>query len=384
MPEFLHPASLFENREALARDGETPSPMPLTKAPTASKRREQDADAALKRAGFDACGNPLDAVPSEDIMTRGKRAMMTCQETAPDSDWLTVAALAIGEQVTRSSDIEAEIDAAKAYVVAFAKHCIGFTKPCSETQLLARIDAGLLLIPEARSQYHLDLLTFTITSDCETLGIKSVAELAVAVGCSTSSVYTKINSGSFEFALAVIAGERHMTIREARQHRWRKIDIERAIRGSRFDTGEMREAVKVAPLSLKLSVAFAIVKEATSNALVEATTVDKGVHMIPRSRLRKLAELGLLSITTLEALSGMSPQERDDWIAEREAEQLKALFGGTEHRQAARRRYDSREYSRRIREAVGAGDRFAPTKPNVPPSLAEIAKRKPSSKKKAA
>jgi hypothetical protein len=384
MPEFLHPASLFESRESLARDGETPSTMPLTKAATASKRREEDADAALRRAGFDACGNPLDAAPSEDIMTRGKRAMMARQETAPESDWLTVAALTSGEQATRSADIEAEIDSAKAYTVAFAKHCTGFAKPCSQTQLLTRIDAGLLLIPEARSQYHLDFLTFTIKSDCETLGIKSLAELAVAVGCSTSSVYTKINSGGFEFALAVIAGERHMTIREARQHRWRKIDIERAIRGSRFDVGEMREAVKVAPLSLKLSVAFAIVKEATSYTLVEASTLDKGVHMIPRSRLRKLAELGLLSLNTLETLSRLSPQERDDWLAEQEAEQLRALFGGKAQRQAARHRYDLPEYSRRIREAVGAGDRFAPTRPNVPPSLAEIAKRKSSSKKKAA
>lgn len=214
--------------------------------------------------------------------------------------------------------------------------------------------------------------------------MKSIAELAVAVRCSTSSVYTKINNGSFEFALAVIAEERRMTIREARQHRWRKIDIERAIRGSRFDAGDMREAIKVAPLSLKLSVAFAIVKEAACSALAEATTSDKGVHMIPRSRLRKLAELGLLNLNALETLSGLSPQERDDWIAEREAEQLRALFGNSAQRQAARRRYDTRDYSRRIREAVGSGDKFAPTKPNVPPSLAEIAKRKSRIKKKAA
>lgn len=160
MPEFLHPAPLFENREALACDGEMPSPVPLTKTPTASKRREQEADAALKRAGFDATGNPLDAAPSEDIMIRRKRAMMTRQETAQESDWLTVAALANGERVTRGSNIEAEIDFAKAYTVAFAKHCIGFATPCNDTQLLARIDAGLLLIPDARSQYQLDFLTF--------------------------------------------------------------------------------------------------------------------------------------------------------------------------------------------------------------------------------
>lgn len=384
MPEFQHAASLFESHEALARDGETPSPMPLTMAPTASRHREQEADAALKRAGFDASGNPLDAAPSEDIMTRRKRAMMKLQEKAAESDWLTVANLASGEQVTRSSDIEAEIDSAKAYTVAFAKHCVGFAEPCSETQLLARIDAGLLLIPEARSGYHLDFLTFTVKSDCETLGIKSIGELAVALGCSTSSVYTKIGNGSFEFALAVIADERQMTIREARQNRWRKIDIERAIRGSRFDTGEMPEAIKVAPLSLKLSVAFAIVKEAAHSALAEANTADKSVHMIPRSRWVKLAEMGLLNLRTLETLSHMSPQERDDWIAEHETGQLKALFGRTEQRKAARRRYDSREYSRLIRAAVGTGDRFAPTKPNVPPSLAHIAKRKSPIRKKAA
>ncbi|MCP3475610.1 hypothetical protein NLM33_35640 [Bradyrhizobium sp. CCGUVB1N3] len=58
MPNYYSARSLFDDRETLARGGETSSPAPLTIAPTASKRREQEADAALKQAGFDASGKP--------------------------------------------------------------------------------------------------------------------------------------------------------------------------------------------------------------------------------------------------------------------------------------------------------------------------------------
>ncbi|WP_338687737.1 hypothetical protein V5279_22520 [Bradyrhizobium sp. 26S5] len=184
----------------------------------------------------------------------------------------------------------------------------------------------------------------------------------------------------------MIASERQLTIREARKARWREIDIERAIRGSRFDVEGIREGIRLAALSLKIEVAHAIAREAMASALSESGVKDKSTHMIPRSRWKKLAELGLFDVRTFETLSQMKPQERDDWIADREVERLKALFGNDQQRRAARCRYDSRECQRLIRKHVGTGERFAPTRPNVPPSLAELAKRctqKPTNKKAA-
>lgn len=346
---------------------------------------EAFADAVLAKAGFDGSGNPLgpngEPAASEDIMSCRKQAMMP-EGVKDASNWLTVAANSAGE-VKAHSNIEAEIDASRTYSVAFARHCVGFAKPCDEKELLARIDAGLLLLADARSHYHADFLAFTIKSDCDALGMKSVSDLAVALGCSTSSVYTRIGGGSFEFALAVIADERKLTIREARKLKWRKLDIDKAIRGSRFDVEGVLEAVKAAPLSLQVDVAYAIVREALQAELSEAKGKDKSVLMIPRSRWMKMAEIGAFDVRTFELLSRKTPQERDDWLAEREVEQLKALLGDARQREEQRRILGPRDCQRRLRELVGDGSRFAPTKPHVPRPLKDLPQRKPAKRKAA-
>ncbi|WP_338687729.1 hypothetical protein V5279_22510 [Bradyrhizobium sp. 26S5] len=162
-------SALFDNREALANEGEIERKEALTRAATASEALALDADNELAKAGYDKNGNRLGSddkpVPSDDIMSNRKRSMMPRNAT-DESNWLTISANK-GSEMKSSTSIEAEIDASRAYTVEFAKHCSSFAEPCNQNQLLARIDAGLLLLADARSQYHVDFLAFTIKSDCD-------------------------------------------------------------------------------------------------------------------------------------------------------------------------------------------------------------------------
>lgn len=375
------PASLFDDREALARDGETELREPFS-ATTASKSLEADGTAWLARHGDDANGNPLGTdgtpVPSEDIMSLGKR--VSEKRSAPRPEFVSEAVLHSGAKL--HADPESEIDAKRQHRVALQKYYVSLTEPCDDARRYVRIEDGLRLLVSAQSEFEIDVIAGAIRRDCKILDIGTPARLAVAMGCSTSTVYTRMRDGSLEAAMIAVAAEKEHTLSDARKLRNLKLDIRRATRGTVFDSPAWHREIERLYASLKFQIVDVLARETTLSRFDAQKGADRALSMIPHSRLELLAELDLLTPEVCRMLGKMTEGDRDHWIAERDAESLAELCGGAEQRRKASERYGSQQYEKRIKAFLAANGRN-PGGPVLPKPNTPAARKSKSTKRTA-
>ncbi|WP_407194284.1 hypothetical protein [Bradyrhizobium sp. STM 3566] len=363
------PASLFDDREALARDGETELREPLCTT-TASKSLEADGTAWLAQHGDDANGNPLgtDGAPvaSEDIMSLGKRVSEKRGALRPE--FVSEAALNSGAKL--HADPESEIDAKRRHQVAMHNFYISHTQPCEDAGRYDRIEAGLRLLTNTQSEFEADFILGAIRRDCKILGVGTPAKLAVAMGCSTSTVYTRMRDASLDAAILAIAAEKDQSLADARKLRSLKLDIRSATRGTVFDSPAWHREIERLYASLKYQMVDVLARETTLSRFDAQKGTDRALSMIPHSRLELLAELDLLSPEVCRMLGKMSEADRDEWIAERDAESLAELCGDADQRRKASERCGSQRFVKRIKAYLAANGRnpSGPVlpKPNTP------------------
>jgi len=373
-------SSLFDDREALARDGE----IELTEshfATTASKRLEIEGRTFLAQHGDDPNGNPLGAdgtpVAGQDIMTQGKRVSENRNATRPD--FVSEAALHSG--VKLHAEPEAAIDVKRQHRVALQRFYKSCTEPCDDAHRHARIEAGLRLLARAQSDFEITVIAGAIRRDCKILGIGTPAKLAVAMGCSTSTVYTRLKDGSLTSAIVAIAAEKEQTIAEARRSRGLKLDIRLATRGTVFDSPAWHREIEKLFVSLKYQIVDALARETTLSRFEAQKGSDRALKMLPQSRIELLAELALLTPEICRKLGKMTEADRDEWLAERDAENIAELCGDADQRRKALDRCSSAEYARRIKAYLVANGRN-PNGPGLP--KANVCPPALSRKKKAA
>lgn len=386
---YTHPASLFDNREALARDGETEQ-TESRRMSAVSKRLEDEATALLSQHGDDANGKPLcfdsegELVASEDLMDQGKQVREN--RNAPRAEFVSDVAFHDGARL--HIDPATSIDSKRQHRVALQRYYASLTKPCEDDACrYARIDAGLKLLEDAQSDFELDVIVSAIRRDCKILGIGTPAQLAVVMGCSTSTVYVRMKDATLDAAIVAIAIEREQTIAEARQSRRLKLDIRLATKGTVFDSPAWHREIERVYSSLRYEFVTALSRETTLSRLDGQKGADRALKMIPHSRLKLLAELRLLTPEICEMLGRMSEGDRDKWIAERDAEDLAELCGDVNQRRKASGRYGSRSYEKRIKAYLVAKGRSPAgpvlPKPNAPTKPKRKAKARTTLKKAA-
>lgn len=373
-------SSLFDDREALARDGE----IELTEshfATTASKRLEIEGRTFLAQHGDDPNGNPLGAdgtpVAGQDIMIQGKR--VSEKRNAPRPDFVSEAALHSG--VRLHVEPEAAIDVKRQHRVALQRFYKSCTEPCDDGHRHARIEAGLRLIADAQSDFEITVIAGAIRRDCKILGISTPAELAVAMGCSTSTVYTRLKDGSLTSAMVAIAAEKEQSLADARQSRRLKLDIRLASQGTVFDSPAWHREIEKLFVSLKYQIIDALARETTLSRFDAQKGSDRALKMLPQSRIELLSDLRLLTPEVCRALGKMTEADRDEWLAERDAEDIAELCGDADQRRKSLNRYGSEDYARRIKAYLAANGRN-PNGPVLPKP--HVHEPKTAKKKKAA
>ncbi|OAF14110.1 hypothetical protein AXW67_00505 [Bradyrhizobium neotropicale] len=244
------------------------------------------------------------------------------------------------------------------------------------------------LLPDAQSEFEIRVIAGAIRRDCKFLKIATPVDLARKMGCSTSTAYARMRDGSLEAAIIAVAATKQVTLEEARQLKGLKLDIRRATNGTVFDSPAWHREIERLFASLRYEIVNTLARETTLSRFDAQKGSDRALMMIPQSRIEKLDELGLLAPEICRMLGLMSEHDRDAWIADRDAEDLAELCGNADQRRRASSRYGSQGYEKRIKAYLAKEGRSPKgpvlPKPNVPPSLAEITKRKSPIKKKAA
>jgi deoxycytidylate deaminase len=359
--------SLFDDREALAHDGE----IELTESRSAIsdsewRRREAKGSAKLAKHGYDTNGDLLGPVAGQDIMTQGKR--VSEKRNSPRPDFVSEAALHSGAKL--HAEPEAAIDAKRRHHVAMHKFYKLCTEPCDDAHRHVRIEAGLRLIADAQSDFEKIVIAGAIRRDCKILGIGTPASFAVAMGCSTSTAYERMKDGSLTSAIVAVAAEKERSIAEARQSRGLKLDIRLATKGTKFDSAAWHREIEKLYVSLKYQIIDALARETTLSRFDALKGSDRALKMLPQSRIELLAELALLTPEICRKLGKMPEADRDEWLAERDAESIAELCGDENQRRKCSSRYSSEEYARRIKAYLEANGRSADgpvlPKPNVP------------------
>ncbi|MEK9282809.1 hypothetical protein MTR72_24795 [Bradyrhizobium sp. ISRA442] len=385
---YTTPASLFDDREALAHDGETDLNEPV-RASVASQRLEAAGDAWLAERGFDANANELTAdgepIASECLMSQGKR-VSEARAAQPRPEFVSEAALHSGARL--HEDPEVSIDTKRLHRVRLQRYYVGLTKPCSEYACrYKRIEDGLQLLASAQSDFEIDVIVGAIRRDCKILEVATPAALAVILGCSTSTVYTRMKDATLEAAIVAIAAEKEQAIAEARQSRNLKLDVRLATKGTVFDSPAWHREIEKLYVSLRFETINALTRETTLSRLDSQKGSDRALKMIPQSRLELLDELGVLTPEVCRMLGTLSEADRDDWIAQRDADDLAELCGDVDQRRKAATRYDSQNYAKRIKAYLAANGRNpnGPVlpKPNTPTTLARKGTKRTASKKAA-
>lgn len=376
----LYIASSFDNREAIARDGEIePTNARSVISDAEKRRRERLGDAELKTNGYDVSdGRPLSAAEhpaKEDIMTRGRRVS---ERRAGQPEFVSEAKLNNGGQL--HAEPEAAIDEQRRYRVAWLRYCQLLTESGNDQFRYSRIDEGLRLLVLAQSDFEIDTITGAIHRDCKILGIATPAGLALAMGCSTSTVYTRMRDGSLTAAMVAIAAERDQSVADARQSRNHKLDIKLATRGTMFDSPAWHREIERLYTSQKYRLVSILIRETTLSRFAAQKGADRAIRMLPQSRIEKLAELNLLTAEVCHMLGKMSEAERDGWLAQRDGERIEEICGNASQRRKCSGQSSSKDYARRIKQYLEANERNpnGPTlpKPNVPRPLAQLTKAK--------
>ncbi|ERF85901.1 MAG: hypothetical protein C207_01076 [Bradyrhizobium sp. DFCI-1] len=384
---YTSPASLFDNREALARDGET-DVNELTCA-TASKHLEAAGDAWLAERGFDANANELTPdgvhVASTCLMSQGKR-VSEARAAQPRPEFVSEAALHSGARL--HDDPEASIDTKRLHRVRLQHYYTGHTKPCADDACrFKRIEDGLQLLTDAQSDFEIDFIVGAIHRDCKILGVATPAELAVILGCSTSTVYTRMKDASLEAAIVAIAAEKHQAVAEARQSRNLKLDVRLATKGTVFDSPAWHREIERLYVSLRFEIMHALTRETTRSRLDFQKGSDRALKMIPQSRLELLDELGVLTPQVCRMLGALSETDRDEWIAQRDADDLAELCGDAHQRRKMAGRYDSKRYAKKIKAYLKANGRNPDgpvlPKPNTPTTPARKGTKRIATKRAA-
>jgi hypothetical protein len=366
---------LFDDREALARDGEIEQTesYDATISDAEWRRRTAEADATLKQNGYDdKNAKPLDAdgesAPSQDLMSTGRRLSVKANAKRPEQ-FLDDAALHNGAEL--HTNPEASIDAKRKQRVKLERYYKSCTEPCvDDAHRRYRIAEGMRLIVNARSELELEVIAGAIHRDCKLLDISTAAELAVAMGCSTSTVYCRLKDGSLTSAIVAIAAEKEQSISEARQSRGLTLDIRRATKGTKFDSAAWHREIEKLYVSLKYEIMNVLARETTLSRFDAQKGSDRALKMLPQSRIDKLAEMGLLTPENCRMLGKFTEADRDEWLVERDAEYIAELCGDADQRRNALSRYSAEEYQRRIKAYLVANGRRADgpvlPKPNVP------------------
>jgi hypothetical protein len=382
---YSSPASLFDDREVLAHDGEIELSEP-TRANVASTRLEAAGDAWLAERGFDHNANELmpdgEPVASTCLMSQGRR-VSEGRGAQPRPEFVSEAALHNGARL--HGDPEVSIDTKRRHRVRFYRYYVGLTKLCAEDVCrYKRIEDGLQLLSDAKSDFEIDVVVGAIRRDCKILGVATPAGLAVILGCSTSTVYTRMKDASLEAAIVAIAAEKEQAIAEARKSRNLKLDVRLATKGTVFDSPAWHREIDKLYVSLRFEIVNALTRETTLSRLDSQKGSDRALKMIPQSRLELLDELGVLTPEVCRMLGTLTETDRDDWIAQRDAEDLAELCGDADQRRRATSRYDSQKYVKKIKAYLAANGRN-PDGPVMPkPNTAARKSTKRTATKKAA
>jgi hypothetical protein len=369
--------SLFEDHEAIALDD-----IEATDQETKHLRHPDDPESIARSRAQEIKADRLlveaDGKPAnKDLMTHGKR--VSEKRNAPRPDFVSEAALHSG--VSMHTDPEAAIDAKRKHRVALQRFYKSCTEPCDDARRHARIEAGLRLIADAQSDFEIKVIAGAIRRDCKILDIGTPAQLAVAMGCSTSTAYERMKDGSLTSAIVAIAAEKEQSIAEARQSRGLKLDIRLATKGTQFDSAPWHREIEKLYVSLKYQIVDALARETTLSRFDAQKGSDRSLKMLPQSRIELLAELALLTPEICRKIGKLSEADRDEWLAERDAENIAKLCGDADQRRKALDRYSSEDYARRIKAYLAANGRN-PNGPELP--KANVCPPAPSRKKKAA
>jgi hypothetical protein len=358
-------SSLFDDREAFALD-DIEAPDQETKHLSHPDDPESIARSRAQEIKADRLLVEADGKPAnKDLMTHGKR--VSEKHNAPRPEFVSEAALHSGAKLHAEPAV---IDVKRQHRVALQRFYKACTEPCDDAHRHARIEAGLRLIADAQSDFEINVIAGAIRRDCKILDIGTPAKLAVAMGCSTSTVYTRLKDGSLTSAIVAIAAEKEQTIAEARQFRGLKLDIRLATKGTQFDSPAWHREIEKLYVSLKYQIVDALARETALSRFDAQKGSDRALKMLPQSRIELLAELALLTPEICRKLGKMTEADRDEWLAQRDAENIAELCGDADQRRKSLNRYGPEGYARRIKVYLAANGRNADgpvlPKPNVP------------------
>ena len=134
-------------------------------------------------------------------------------------------------------------------------------------------------------------------------------------------------------------------------------------------------------MSLKYEIVDSLARETVRSRLDAQKGSDRALKMLPQSRIELLSDLQLLTPEVCRALGKMTEADRDEWLADRDAEDIAELCGDADQRRKALSRHGTAAYARRIKAYLAANGRnpngSVLSKPNVP-------EQAPAKKKKAA
>ncbi|MGY3514160.1 hypothetical protein [Bradyrhizobium lupini] len=328
------PASLFDNREALARNGEKEETNTFT---SASKRLEAAGTDWLAKHGSDANGNPLGAdgahAASEDLMSQGKSV------NSPGADFVSDSALRGGAKL--HSDLEADIDARTASIRRFADRHAFFkevTQPCdTEEARKARAAWGANLLLRILSEDGRAIIAMHVDEAFAKLGKPFKArrdELAAIMRCSPSTVHTRIARG---------------------RRLWEQVTREAALSNENdskpLGRDSAREDAALADATRALIAATLIQIDVRG----EMDAIDKAdqrakTKMVSHSLLQLLDVLGLNNDTTRRTLANMEVDAQKQWCAD----QIRVAVAGTSEERASARHRCGANYHLLVRECVAS------------------------------